>query len=130
MGQLNSEPTDFDLLSAALRADGSDNDTFFQVLSEKLYSALGERVSLSREGGFRKREHPVRSITVDLGDVVLVATKEKGRIACVARKSVRGIVLRTDQLDFDSWLATLAGALAEEAKRSATTRAALESLLT
>lgn len=130
MGEFSSEPTDLDLLTAALRADGSDNDTFFEVLSEKLSSALGERVALLREGGFRKREHPVRSITVDLGDVVLVATKEKGRITCVSRKSVRGIVLRTDQLSFDAWLAALAAALAEEAKSSATTRAALESLLT
>ncbi len=130
MVEFDSGPTDLDLLTAALRADGSDNDTFFQVLAEKLCSALGDRVSLSREGGFRKREHPVRSITVDLGEVTLEATKDKGRIACIARKSVRGIVLRTDQLDFDAWLAALASALAEEAKRSATTRAALESLLT
>jgi hypothetical protein len=130
MGELNSEPTDLDLLTAALRADGSDNETFFQVLADKLSSALGERVTLAREGGFRRKEHPVREISVDLGDLLLDATKEKGRIVCLARKSVRGIVLRTDQLDLDAWLGTLAAALAEEAKSSATTRAALESLLT
>lgn len=130
MGEFDTGPTDLDMLTAALRADGSDNDTFFPVLGEKLSSALGERVRLERDGGFRKREHPLRSITVDLGDMVLVATREKARISCIARKSVRGIVLRTDQLDFDAWLAVLASALAEEAKRSATTRAALGSLLT
>lgn len=124
------ESTDLDLLIAALRADGADNDTFFQVLAEKLSSALGERVVLSREGGLRRRDHPVRSISVDVGGNTLVATREKGRIACVARKTVRGIVLRTDQLEFDAWLAALAGALADEARSSATTRAALESLLT
>lgn len=124
------ESTDLDLLIAALRADGEDNDTFFQVLAEKLSSALGERVVLSREGGLRRRDHPVRSISVDVGGNTLVATREKGRIACVARKTVRGIVLRTDQLEFDAWLAALAGALADEARSSATTRAALESLLT
>ncbi|MGH9069924.1 MAG: hypothetical protein ACRDX8_01845 [Acidimicrobiales bacterium] len=130
MGEVSSEPTDLDMLTAALRADGSDNDTFFEVLSEKLSSALGERVSLSRGGGFRKRDHPVRSITVEVGDHTLVATRDKGRISCVDRKSVRGIVLRTDQLDFDAWLATLAGVLADEAKSSSATRAALSSLLT
>ncbi|MGH9065527.1 MAG: hypothetical protein ACRD0L_16460 [Acidimicrobiales bacterium] len=130
MGELIPEPLDLDLLTASLRADASDNDTFFEVLGAKLSSALGERVSLEREGGFRRKDHRVRAVVVDLGDNVMTATREKGRIACQARRSVRGIVLRTEELGFDEWLGRLAQALGEEAKRSATTRAALQSLLT
>lgn len=131
MGEdLEPAPLDLELLTASLRADTSDNDTFFEVLAAKLSSALGDRVALQRGGGLLKRNGPVRSISVDLGESVLTASKDKGRISCQARRSVRGIVLRTEELDFDQWLTTLAQTLAEEAKHSAATRAALQSLLT
>ncbi len=130
MGDLPVEPTDLDLLTASLRADAPDNETFFEVLGTKLRSALGERVTLERGGGFLKRDNRVRSIVVDLGDMVLSATRDKGRITCQARRSVRGIVLKTEDLDLDGWLVRLAQLLAEEARRSAATRNALQSLLT
>lgn len=130
MSELSPEPLDLDLLTASLRADASDNDTFFEVLGAKLTSALGERVSLERAGGFLRKDPRVRTISVDLGDTVLSATREKGRITCQARRSVRGIVLKTQELDFDGWLVRLAQSLSEEAKRSASTRAALQALLT
>ena len=40
-----------------------------------------------------------------------------------------GIVLKNEPLDTDQWLAALSQALAAEAKRSETTRKALERLL-
>ncbi|MGH9069171.1 MAG: hypothetical protein ACRD0J_17040 [Acidimicrobiales bacterium] len=130
MGDLTPEPLDLDMLTASLRADSSDNETFFEVLGAKLSSALGPRVSLERAGGFMRRGGAVRSISVDLGEVTMAASRDKGRITCQARRSVRGIVLRTEELDFDTWLLTLAQALTEEARHSAATRAALQSLLT
>ncbi|HZD67200.1 MAG TPA: hypothetical protein VE152_13975, partial [Acidimicrobiales bacterium] len=60
------DPVDLDLLSASLRADASDTETFFEVLSKKLVAALGERVSLEREGGLFRRDHRVREISVEL----------------------------------------------------------------
>lgn len=130
MGDLPVEPSDLDLLTASLRADTSDTDVFFEALGTKLTSVLGERVTLERGGGFLKRDSRVRTISVDLGDTVLTATKEKGRVTCQARRAVRGIVLKTEELDFDTWLRRLAQALADEAKRSEATRVALQSLLT
>lgn len=129
MGELIPEPLELDLLTASLRADAADNDTFFEVLGAKLSSALGPRVTLERAGSRFSRDRSVRGVSVDLGDTVLSAGRVKGRVTCQARRSVRGIVVRTEELDCDEWLARLAQALAEEARHSATTRAALQSLL-
>lgn len=123
------DPLDLDLLTASLRADAGDNATFFEVLASKLADALGERLSVERDGGLLRRGRAVRSLSVDLDGSILTISRERGRLSCLARRSVRGVVLSTEELGFDEWLARLARGLAEEAKRSATTRAALQALL-
>ncbi|HZD64464.1 MAG TPA: hypothetical protein VE152_00025, partial [Acidimicrobiales bacterium] len=67
---------------------------------------------------------------VELGSQVLTVSRSKGRLSCHARRRVRGVVLRTEELDLDTWLGSLARGLADEARRSAATRTTLQSLLT
>lgn len=118
-----------DVLSAALRADAADTDTFFQVLAAKLADALGERVRLERGGGRIRKDPRVKRVEVRLGDELLQAERDGGSVRCSVKREVRGIVLRTEQVALDQWLAALAAKLSEEAGRSAATRAALEGLL-
>jgi hypothetical protein len=121
---------DLEMVTASLRADASDTDTFFSVLGAKLSSALGERVAVKRGGGLLRRDNRVQEVSVALGDQTFEARRDRGRVACQVRHAVRGVVLRTEELGFDAWLMALARQLAEEAKRSEATRLALESLLT
>jgi len=124
------DPSELDLVSAALRADMGDLDTYFQVLSAKLVDSLGPMVTVEREGGLFHREHPARRITVDAGEQRFVAERQKGRLHCTIADSVRGIVLRTREVGVEEWLDGLAHHLTDAARRSAGARAALDNLLT
>lgn len=120
----------FDLLAAALRADSGDAAAYLGALAAKLVAALpAGTVTVERAGGLFSKEKPVRRIVVDLSGQTLTATIERGRLSTVRAKAVRGVVLKNDIVEFAEWIDVLAQALAAEAERSASTRAALERLL-
>ncbi|MGO9341631.1 MAG: hypothetical protein ACLP6E_03805 [Acidimicrobiales bacterium] len=123
---------EFDQLSAAIRADASDTDSFFRVLASKLADALGDRVQIKREGGLFKRDRPAVGITVDLSSgagVVLEAARKGSGIECTVSRPVRGIVVSSKPVTLPEWLDALARALAAEAQQSEQTWAALHGLL-
>ena len=126
---------DVELLSAQLRADAADTDTFFAVLAAKLADALGERVRLDRRGhGLRRREPAVVGMEVDLTDagdgVVLRAERTPSGVRCSVARPVRGIVVSTRPVTTAQWVEALVGALADRAAASAQARDALSGLLT
>jgi hypothetical protein len=123
------ESVDLDLLAASLRADSSDLDAFVESLAVKLEDAIpkGVRVARSRRGMFGPKL--VRQIEVDLGDQRLDLRSATGSVETRRAKLSGGIVLKSERLDIDAWLAALGEALAEEARRSETTRQALQRLL-
>jgi hypothetical protein len=126
------EPVDLDLLAAALRADTADIDLFFEVLGGKLLEILGDRVEIERIGSRFKKDRPIGRIAVDFDPVGprLEVTREKRGLSCHVRKMVRGIVISDTQVDVATWTATLVASLGDEATHSASTRLALQSLLT
>ncbi|MGH9102176.1 MAG: hypothetical protein ACRDYD_04210 [Acidimicrobiales bacterium] len=125
-----ARPEALELMMASLRADAGDVGTFFQVLVSKLVEALGDRVAVERAGGLLHRDPSIKRVVVSLGDVQLEASRGAGSVSCLVRHAVRGVVLRSEEVGLDEWLVSLARGLAGEARRSAATRAALESLLT
>jgi hypothetical protein len=120
--------TDLDLLAASLRADASDLDAFVEGLAVKLEDAVPGRVQVSRSGGFRKPKR-VQRIALDAGDLRLELSYNGGALETSCSRLSGGIVLKRESLDTDAWVAALGEVLAEEAKRSETTRAALERLI-
>ena len=125
---------DVELLSAQLRADAADTDTFFAVLATKLAGALGERVRLDRRGrGLRRRDPEVVAIEVDLtdadGGLVLRAQRQTTGVQCTAARPVRGIVLSNRPVSMGEWVDLLVGTLADRAARSGQARDALGGLL-
>lgn len=123
---------DLDMLSASIRADASDTDSFFRVLALKLADALGERVAIRRQGGLLKKDRPAVGITVDLAQgagVVLEANRKGSGLECTVSRPVRGIVISSKPVSLPEWLDNLASALAEEARQSEKTWAALHGLL-
>jgi hypothetical protein len=126
------EAVDLDLLAAALRADTADIDLFFEVLGGKLLEILGDRVEVERIGSRFKKDRPIGRIAVDFDPVGprLEVAREKRGLSFHIRKTVRGIVISDSEVDVATWTATLVASLGDEARHSASTRLALQSLLT
>jgi hypothetical protein len=124
----DAESLDLDLLAASLRADTGDLGTFVESLAVKLEDAIPQRVRVDRRRSGLRGPKLVRQIVVDLGDQRL-ELRSDGNIETRRAKLSGGIVLKSEQVDTDAWLAALGGALAAEARRSETTRQALQRLL-
>jgi hypothetical protein len=120
---------DIDLLAASLRVDVSDVRAFVEALASKLEDVVPGRVRVERrrEGMFGPKV--LRRISLDLGDRRLELLAQSGAITTRCSRLSGGIVLKSESLDTDAWLATLSEALAAEARNSQTTRQALERLL-
>ncbi len=120
----------FDLLAASLRSSGSDLDVFVEVLADKLALALPGRVVVERRALRRfSKEKRVARIEVALGDNRYTVVMRNGALETRCAKAVRGVVLKTEELPLDGWLAALGRELAVEAEASEQSRAALDQLL-
>ena len=129
-GEPLQEPLQMELLAASLRADSTDNKAFFEALATKLAGSLPNQTTVIRHSSIFSREHPVKEITVTMGDYQYRIGREKqGPIVTQRAKVVRGIVLKTEQIPMDQWIDELADALAHEAANSAQARIALERFL-
>ena len=125
-----SEPLQVEMRAASLRADTTDLKAFMEALAAKLGGSLPNQTAVVRHSSLFSREHPVKEITVTLGDYQYRISREKqGPLMAQRAKIVRGIVLKTEQLPMMQWIDELAAALAQEAAQSAQARAALERFL-
>ena len=123
-------PLQMELLAASLRADSSDAKAFLEALATKLEGSLPDRTMVTRHSNFFSREHPVKEITVSLGDYQYrIGRERQGPIIAQRAKVVRGIVLKTEQVPMEQWIEELAGELAQVAASSAQARSALERFL-
>lgn len=125
------EPDDFEMVAASLRADAGDIPAFVEGLAQKLEGALPGHVSVERHAKkMFSHDKVVRKVTADVGDCRYTLDSDgHGAVACGRGKSVRGIVLKTDQLELAQWIEALAHDLAAQAAVSEQSRMALERLL-
>ena len=120
----------FDLDAAELRADGADLGTRIDVLAAKLEGALPDQTVVRRRShGLLSRRRVVEEVEAALGDRRYGLRVDRGRVECARRQAVRGIVIRSEELDLDAWLAALTADLREQAATSEQARAALERLV-
>jgi hypothetical protein len=127
--EIDRPAVDMDLLAASLRADSSDLSAFVESLAAKLEEAIPGRVRVDRRRSGMFGPKSVQSVSVDLGDRRLELRREGGAVQSRCARLSGGIVLKNEMLETDAWLAALSEALAAEARRSETTRKALERLL-
>jgi hypothetical protein len=120
---------DIDLLAASLRADGGDLKAFVEALAVKLEEAVPAAVRVERRRGGMFGPKLVQRIALDAGDQRLELRVVGAGIETRCARLSAGIVLKSETIDTDGWLAALGQALAVEAARSETTRRALERLL-
>jgi hypothetical protein len=123
------ESLDIDLLAASLRADGSEIGSFVEAVAAKLEAAVpgSVRVERRRDGMFGPKR-AVR-VTLDAGDQRLELLRAGAGVEARCSRLSAGIVLKSEAVETDAWLTALGSALAAEARRSQTTRQALERLL-
>jgi hypothetical protein len=120
---------DLDLLAASLRADSGDLGAFVEGLAVKLEDVLPGRIRIERRRSGLLGPKVVMRIMVDAGDQRLELRAGDRSIETLCSRLSGGIVLKSEPLDIDAWLAALGDALAAEAGRSEKTRQALERLL-
>jgi hypothetical protein len=130
MGEPAPPNLDLDLLAASLRADTSDLGAYVESLAVKLEEAVPGRVRVERRRAGLFGPKAVRSIALDAGDRRLDLTYQGGSLQARAAKTSGGIVIKNEALDPDEWVLALGQVLAAEARRSESTRRALERLLT
>jgi hypothetical protein len=118
---------DFELLAASLRADSTDLAVFVPTLATKLCDALPEQVEVERSGFPGRRA--VRRVEVFVGEHRYELRYERRQVRASRARVVRGIVLKTEELDLDVWIDALSRDLADEAGTSERSRLALERLL-
>jgi len=124
-----SSSQDLDLVAAALRADLSDISAFVEGLATRLELALPGFVQIARtRSGFRGPK-VVSRISVNCGDTRLELQRDGNNVQTVRARTSGGIVLKTEQVDIDGWLQTLAETIAAQAQKSERTRQALEQLV-
>jgi hypothetical protein len=125
-----ADAPDLDLLAASLRADATDTAAFLEALATRLEAALPGQVEVQRKGGFFGGGKRVRRIAVRLGDSHYEIEAEGGTPVARRRNVVRGIALKSEDLDVDAWIEALSAELLALAQTSERGRAALERLLT
>ena len=120
---------DLDLIAASLRVDASDLDAFVESRALKLEEVLPYGVRVERRRSGLRGPKLVRRMAVDAGGLRFELRTDNGAIDTRCSRMSGGIVLKSESVEVDAWLAALGEALADEARRSETTRQALERLL-
>jgi hypothetical protein len=127
---MEGEGLGFELLASSLRADSTDLKAFTEALATKLEGALPSQTRVERKGGgFLGGPKRVHRISVDLGNNRYEVVGDGGHVQATRGNSVRGIVLKTEQMPLDEWIDDLSRELTEQAQRSEQARIALERLL-
>jgi hypothetical protein len=123
------DDTDFDLVAASLRADTSDLEIFVEALAVKLAESFPGYVKVERRRGLKPGPRAVTRISAVLGDDGFELEHDSGTILCRQRAIVRGIALRSEELELGPWIDALSRALLVEAGRSERGRDSLRQLL-
>src|SRR5277367_2323048 len=110
------DDTDFDLVAASLRADSSDLEHFVEALAVKLTGSFPGHVQVERRRGLKPGPRPVTKISALLGDDGFELEHAAGVVVCRRRAVVRGIALRSEELELGPWLDALSRALVAEAE--------------
>lgn len=100
---------------------------FVQALAAKLEASFPQHVRVRRGGHFGDKR--VRRIEVELGESRFELESDRDEVACSRRAVVRGISLKTEELQLEEWIDRMSAELVSVAEQSERGRAALEQLL-
>ena len=128
---LGNEGMQFEVLASSLRADLTDTSLFLSALAEKLGGALPQQCVVERKGSLFSKEKPIFRVNLELGEHrYVIERSDRGGLKAGRTRVVRGIALKTEELQLDTWIDDLSRDLAQYAQKNAQARMALERLLT
>jgi hypothetical protein len=115
-------------VSAALaKSYGQDEREFLAVLGTLMESALDTETRIERRGFFGGGA--IERITIPLGDYTYVIEDSgRGPLSAMRKRLVRGVALKSEQMQMPEWIDALGAALEERAATSQRARDALSRL--
>ncbi len=115
---------------ALASAYARDTRGFLPLLAIVLESSLPEETEIIRKGGLFARQKPVQKVAVTLGDnIYAMEDTGRGPLSAQRAKVVRGIVLKTEAMPVDEWLAELSAHVAARAGQNERAFFALKNVL-
>jgi hypothetical protein len=120
---------DLEMAAASLRADNSDVHILLKVLVDQLRDTLGDRLRIERAGGRFRKSDAIKRVQITMGSDHFEAVVDGTGLICTIGHASGGIRIRSDQVDMETWMAKLLGALQTEATHSQTARQALENIV-
>lgn len=118
------------LAGALAHSYAQDARGFLPLLAIVLQGAMPAETTVERKGGLFQKKKPVRKVTVTLGDqVYTLEDPGQGPLDAHRIKIVRGIVLKTEPMPIETWLADLSEEISARAGRNEKALFALRDLL-
>ncbi|MCY0875524.1 MAG: hypothetical protein OWT28_04540 [Firmicutes bacterium] len=119
----------FDLNAATWRHGHADEATYVEALAMRLEKSLPGIAVIERDRRLFSKTHKVTKIEVRFGAEDYVLTQEHTRYVARLAKTVRGIVLSSQELPLSEWLQELSAALADYARQNDEARRTLMEFL-
>ena len=102
----------FDLNTASVRNSSQHKKEYLEALATKLKLSLPSQVSIDRYFRPFSKRKPIRSIIVSLKSHDFIVNQDRNnQIECAIAKSSGGIRLKTETVDFKTWLTQLNDAI-------------------
>lgn len=121
---------EIDVLTSALKINSDDNQQLMELMAQKLERALPDAVKIERDGSIFSGKKRVKDITITFDEFQYQLTCEKNKkLSAKKLKVVRGIALKTTDVDFAQWVQDVATELAKMANESASAREALNKMV-
>jgi len=129
MSNESSRALDFALLSEMLRAGEKQSRDLLEHLAYVLETAMPGQCEIKRSGGlFSAKKISEITVSFDGAEFLLVRGRNEGLVA-TEKQIVRGVVLKTKEVDVDEWIDKLAKELERVAEKNTKARQALSSFL-
>ncbi|HJU16579.1 MAG TPA: hypothetical protein VJ770_08905 [Stellaceae bacterium] len=121
---------DFDLSMAWYRKAQSDLRAFMEAFAVRMAGAAPDRVKVERrrDGLFSRTSHVAR-VTIASDPNVYVLSFDNSHLSAHRAKAVRGVILKSEPMDFPEWLAALNADLQRLAERAGAAQNVLHDFL-
>ena len=107
-----------------------DARSFLPLLAVVMEGAMPEDTEVERKGALFSKEKHVRKVTINSGQYVYtIEDPGNGRLAAMRVQTVRGIILKREEMHIDAWLAALAADITEHAKTNERAFFALQNMV-
>lgn len=117
---------EFETLAAAMQLEQKQSKDLVESLATMLELSLPDNVTVTRGGWILSKQKPVQEMTVRFEEFHYQIIRDKsGSFSAKALKVVRGIALKSTDIELDQCFADILKGVSNLANKSARTRAAL-----